>query len=209
MRKLIVWINTTANDIVSGPPTDKNSLIWSDPANIEDFSARLSESMVSVDAILLGRATYEILTTQWPHVAEWPDVSDIVLRLGEQINTTPKVVVSGHPIEGLHWGTFEPPTQLTGPNAQQQIRQLKASEGGDIIIFGSLTLVQSLTKAGLVDEYAKTIYPVVMNEGKRLFENLDARMDLQLISAESSEHGGILVKYAPDSPRAARRDPME
>ncbi len=209
MRKLIVWINSTADDIVTGPPSDKKSLLWSDPANIEDFSAKLSESMAGVDTILLGRVTYEIFTTQWPHVAEWPDVSDVVLRLGEQINTTPKVVASGHPIEGLHWGTFEPPTQLPGASAEQQIRQLKATDGGDIITFGSLTLVQSLTKAGLVDEYAKTIYPVVVNEGSRLFENLDARMDLRLISAETTEHGGILAKYAPASPRAARRDPMD
>ncbi len=208
MRNLIVWINSTANDIVSGPPSDEKSLSWSDPANIEDFSGMLSESMVGVDTILLGRTTYEIFTTQWPLVAEWPDVSDVVLRLGEQINTARKVVVSGHPIEGLHWGAFEPPTQLNGTDAEQQIRQWKAGDGGDIITFGSLTLVQSLTQAGLVDEYAKTIYPVVVNEGRRLFENLDTRLDLRLISAETTEHDGILVKYAPTDPRPARRDPM-
>lgn len=57
--------------------------------------------------------------------------------------------------------------------------------------------MQSLTNAGLVDEYHIVVHPVIVNEGKRLFENLDGRTDFRLISADTFEHGAILVKYAP------------
>lgn len=120
------------------------------------------------------------------------------MRIGEKINATPKVVVSAkHPLENLEWGEFEPPTQLTGPSIEEQIKELKEGDGSDIITFGSPTLVQSLTNAGLVDEYRILIHPVIANVGKRLFENLDSRTDLRLISVDTFERGAILVKYAP------------
>lgn len=198
MRKLIVSIHSTANNIVTGPPSDEtNFMVWAQ-TGIEDVLESFLKSLADVDTILLGRATYEDLVRKWPKVKEWPHVSDVVLRIGEKINTTPKVVVtSKHSIETLEWGEFEPPTPLTGPSIEEQIKALKEGDGGDIITFGSPTLVQSLTNAGLVDEYRILIHPVIVNEGKRLFENLSGRMDFRLLSVDTFEHGAILVTYAP------------
>src|SRR5918997_2359487 len=198
MRKLIVSIHSTANDIVTGPPSDEtNFMVWAQ-AGIEDSLEPFLESLADVDTILLGRATYEDLVRKWPKVKEWPDVSDVALRIGEKINKTPKIVVTGrHPLETLEWGEFEPPTQLTGTRVEERIRELKAADGGDIITFGSPTLVQSLTNAGLVDEYRILVHPVVVSEGKRLFENLDRRTDLRLVGVDKFERGAILVTYSP------------
>jgi dihydrofolate reductase len=198
MRKLIVSIHSTANGIVTGPPSDAtNFMIWAQ-AGIEDSLAPFLKSLANVDTVLLGRATYEDLVRKWPKVKEWPDVSDVALRIGEKINATPKLIVTGkHPREDLAWGEFEPPTQLTGSNIDQQIKALKRGDGGDIITFGSPTLVQSLTNAGLVDEYRILVHPVVVNEGKRLFENLEGRTDFRLISVDALERGAMLVTYAP------------
>lgn len=154
--------------------------------------------MTNIDTILLGRATYEDLVRKWPKVEEWPHVSDVVLRMGEKINTTPKfVVTSRRSLESLEWGEFQPPKLLTGSNIEEQIKALKENGGGDIITFGSPKLVQSLTNAGLVDEYRILIHPVIVNTGKRLFENLDGRIDFRLIGVDTFERGAILVKYAP------------
>lgn len=79
----------------------------------------------------------------------------------------------------------------------EQVRQLKQLDGDDIITFGSPKLVQSLTNAGLVDEYRILIHPVIVNEGKRLFENLKGRTDLRLLGVETYARGAILVRYAP------------
>jgi dihydrofolate reductase len=198
MRKLIVSIHSTANGIVTGPPSDEtNFMVWAQ-AGIEDSLEPFLKSLANVDTILLGRATYEDLVRKWPKVKEWPDVSDVALRIGEKINTSAKLVVTGkHPLEKLQWGAFEPPTQLTGSNIEEQIRALKEGDGGRIITFGSPTLVQSLTNAGLVDEYRILVHPVIVNEGRRLFENLEGRTDFQLISVDTLERGAMLVTYAP------------
>ena len=196
MRKLIVSIHSTANDIVTGPPSDEtNFMVWAQ-AGIEDSLDSFLKSLAKVDTILLGRATYEDLVRKWPKVKEWPNVSDVALRIGEKINATPKVVVTGNPHESLKWGEFEPPTKLTGPNVEEQIKDLKGRDGGDIITFGSPTLVQSLTNAGLVNECRILIHPVIVNEGKRLFDNLEGRTDFRLISVETFKRGAILVRYA-------------
>jgi dihydrofolate reductase len=197
MRKLIVFIHSTANDIVTGPPSDKtNFALWAH-ANIGDKEGitLLLETMETVDTILLGRATHEDLVRKWPRVKGGS--ATITSRLAEKVNTTQKIVVSGeHPIKDIKWGKHEPPTQLTGADIEAQIKALKEADGGDIIIFGSPTLVQSLTNAGLIDEYHIIVHPVIVSEGERLFENLDGRTDFRLISADVFKHGAILVKYA-------------
>lgn len=198
MRKLIVSIHSTANGIVTGSPSDATNLVWAQ-AGIEDLKGLESflKSLANVECILLGRVTYEDLVRKWPKVKEWPDVSDVVLQMAEKINSTAKVVATSNSQVSLHWGEFAPPTRLTGTDIEAQINNLKKADGGDIITFGSPTLVQSLTNAKLVDEYRIIIHPVVMNEGKRLFENLDRRTDFRLVSVEAFESGAMLVTYAP------------
>lgn len=198
MRKLIVSIHSTANGVVTGPPSDEtNFMVWAQ-AGIEDSLESFLKSLADVDTILLGRATYEDLVRKWPEVKEWPHVSDVALRIGEKINATPKVVVTGKlPVESLGWGEFEPPTKLAGPDIEGQIKELREGDGGDIITFGSPTLVRSLTNAGLIDEYRILIHPVIVNEGKRLFDNLEDRTDFRLIGVDTFERGAMLVKYAP------------
>lgn len=198
MGKLVVSIHSTANDIVTGPPSDEtNFMVWAQ-AGIEDSLESFSRSLVNVDRILLGRATYEDLVRKWPKVNEWPDVSEVALRIGDKINGTPKFVVSGkRPVESLPWGEFEPATQLTGPAIEEQVKQMKEDGGGDIITFGSPTLVRSLANAGLVDEYRILVHPVVVTEGRRLFENLSRRMDFRLISVDTYARGTMLITYAP------------
>jgi dihydrofolate reductase len=199
VRKLIVSIHSTVNNIVTGPPSDDETdfMQWAQPG-IDDSLDTFLVSLDGVDTILLGRGTYEDLVRKWPTVKDWPDVSDVALRIGEMVNTAHKVIVTGqHPLERLPWGAYEPPTQITGPDVEAQIEELKKGDGGDIITFGSPVLVQSLTNAGLIDEYRILIHPVIMNTGKRLFENLQGRTNLRLLGVETFEHGAMLVTYAP------------
>ena len=197
MRKLIVSIHATANGIVTGPPSDEtNFMVWAQPG-IEDSLESFAKSLAGVDCILLGRGTYEDLVRKWPTVSEWPDVSAAALGIGEKINRTPKVVVTATlPPERLAWGDFEPATRLGGADVEAQIGKLKEAAGGDIITFGSPTLVQSLTNAGLVDEYRILVHPVVVHEGRRLFDNLQGRTDFRLVGVETYARGAMMVTYA-------------
>lgn len=198
MRRLIVSIHATANGVVTGPPADEtNFMVWAQDG-IEDSLESFARSLAGIDCILLGRGTYEDLVRKWPKVREWPDVSDTALEIGEKINRTPKAVVTDtlRP-EELQWGDFEPPERLSGADLEAQIGKLKDADGADIITFGSPTLVQSLTNAGLVDEYRILVHPVVVHEGRCVFDNLHRRVDFRLVSVETYARGAMLLTYAP------------
>jgi len=200
MRKLILYINSTLNGVVTGDPgKDKtNFMVWTTQEFIEAGSECVLKTMETVDTILLGRRTYEDLSRaeKWPSVKSWPNVDAVSLALGEKINNAHKFVVSHHRFaDQLKWGEYEPPKPLTGNDVKEQVKTLKNTEGGDIIIFGSPTLVRSLTDANLFDEYQLLIRPVVVNVGEHLFDDLKFRKDFQLVEVSSLKEGSIFVKY--------------
>jgi dihydrofolate reductase len=195
VRKIIVSVHSTFNGVVTGPKNDETNFMTWAQVGIEDINESFHEIFETVDTIMLGRGTYEDLSTKWPFVRDWPGVDDASLHLGDLINNTPKVVVAGHKIDGLKWGDFEAPTQLVGDDIQEQIRALKKQEGGDILTFGSPLLVQSLTNADLIDEYRILVHPVIVGQGRRLFDNIEGRKDLRLKSTKTFEHGAILIQY--------------
>ena len=85
---------------------------------------------------------------------------------------------------------WEPTTILRGLD---DVRALKQADGADIVVTGSLTLVPRLIAAGLVDEHRLFVYPVAMGEGTRLFEHLNAR--LQLAETRAFRSGIVLLRY--------------
>lgn len=200
MRKLVLYINSTFNGVVTGDPKEDktNFMIWTTPESVETGSAFLVEIMESVDTILYGRGTYEDLVRKWPNIKDWGDISDTVANLGDKINNAHKLVVTGsRPLDNLTWGEFEAPTQLTGTDITDQIKELKNGTGGDILIIGSPMLVRSLADADLIDLYHINVRPVVVNVGEHLFDNLKERKDFTLVEARPQEDGSIIVSYAP------------
>ena len=76
------------------------------------------------------------------------------------------------------------------------VADLKQGTGGDIGVHGSITLVHSLLRAGLVDELELVVSPMVVGAGRRLFgENGDGRQRLELIRSVASPSGALLVGY--------------
>lgn len=196
MRRLIVSIHSTLNGVVSGPEEDEtNFMTWAQPG-IEDSAPTFHENFATVDTILMGHGTYADLSRKWPYVRDWPGVDAASLRIGEIVNTTPKLVVAGdREIADIKWGDFEPPRQLVGHDIALQIKGLKDQDGGDIITFGSPVLVRSLTNANLVDEYRILVHPVIVGEGRPLFSGIAGRKDLRLIHSQAFARGAILVHY--------------
>jgi dihydrofolate reductase len=192
MRKIIVSIHSTLNGVVTGPADDPTNIGTWTQANLEDTGKDYYKNFDTVDTLMLGRATYEALSTMWPFMKG---------RTADIINSLPKIIVDGeHNVENPKWGDFAAPTLLTGSDIEAQIKALKEQDGGDIITFGSPTLVQALTNANLVDEYRIFVHPMVIGDDghngyKRLFGNIIGRKDLKLLSTQPLEHGAMLVCY--------------
>ncbi|MBD1383584.1 dihydrofolate reductase family protein [Metabacillus arenae] len=200
MRKIILFIHSTFNGVVTGDPREDktNFMVWTTEATMEEGSGYLLNTFDTADTILLGRVTYEDLSRKWPSINDWPNVSDVGSRLGEKINNAHKLVVTGdRPLDELKWGEFEAPKQLTGSNIEEQIKDLKNANGGDMVIFGSPTLVRSLANANLIDEYQILVHPVVVNVGEHLFDNLKEQKDFHLVDVKTLTDGSLLVTYEP------------
>ena len=137
--------------------------------------------------LLLGRRTYDIFAAHWPRVSE--------AEGGGPINRATKYVVStGLRQEATDWPTT---VVLESTDVGAAIRELKAGEGPEIQVHGSANLLQTLSGAGLIDEYRVWTFPVVLGKGKRLFEAGVPSAGLQLTSHEVSTTGVTIATYQP------------
>ena len=155
-------------------------------ANEEMIQANAA-GMAACDAMLLGRATYEGLAAFWPNQPAGTPMVDF-------INSVRKHVVSGTLEEPLGWNNS---ALLEGDDLAQSVAELKRQPGKDIGIVGSGKLVRSLLKDGLLDELNLMVHPIILGNGKRLFEDWDARKGLELVDSKTFGTGVVSLAYRP------------
>lgn len=138
------------------------------------------------DALLLGRTTYDIFAAYWPNV----DSDDH--PMAARLNSMPKYVASRN-LKDVEWNNS---TLLTGHIADE-VATLKQQEGGDILVYGSAQLVQTLLEHDLVDEYHLMVFPIVLGSGKRLFGETSEPTTLRLVDTKSVGAGVLSLTYQP------------
>src|SRR6266480_6182305 len=149
MRKVVHAIYTSLDGVVENPA-------WTAPFWNDELAALQRQQLFASDALLLGRATYEAFAATWPSMEEVE--GDFAVRM----NALPKHVASRTLLQTT-WNSrvFE--------DVEGELRRLKAQDGGDLLIYGSCTFADALTRAGLIDEYRVMVFPVVVGNGARLF----------------------------------------
>jgi len=151
MGKVIVYEYVTLDGVVEAPET------WQFPYVSSDVAETIQLQIAEVDAILLGRVTYDIFA------ASWPTRTHNEFGVADKLNSAPKYVVSST-LEKPDWNN----TTLIKENVPEEIARLKQQSGGNIAILGSAALVQSLMGGEFIDEYQLMAYPIVLGSGKRL-----------------------------------------
>ncbi|MGZ4784580.1 MAG: dihydrofolate reductase family protein [Acidimicrobiales bacterium] len=147
----------------------------------------ISEFAERGGALLQGRRTYQVSKEAWPDRSGDP--------FADWINGTQKYVVSDTLSEAdLTW---QPTTIIRGDDLVDQVSALRAQPGGDVYIYGSLTLVRALLTAGLIDELGLKIEPITLGGGKTLFPTDDAARTFELISAQTTATGVQICRYRP------------
>lgn len=186
MRKLVAFENVT----VDGYFADKNSeLGWAHkPADSSDFNKFVQDNASSSDdgVLLLGRITYQMMVSYWPTPAALRDQPEVA----NGMNRAKKVVFS-RTLDAAQWEN----TLLLKGDLPAEVRRLKQAEGGQITILGSGSIVSQLTKAELIDEYDLVVNPVVLGEGRKLFEGVMDKVDLELVSTRSFTNGNVVMTY--------------
>lgn len=137
--------------------------------------------------LLLGRRTYDMWTAYWPKAGDNP--------MANRLNAATKYIATHRP-ETLEWG----PAKDLGTDIIEGIRNLKATEGPDLVICGSSTLISLLLVGGLVDELALIIYPVLLGRGKRFFSESAAAQQLIYVNSITTPTGVQLNTYRYSGP---------
>ncbi len=181
MRKIRIFEHTSLDGVIEH---DKNYAYggWTAPYRTPAGMAMLLEVYGTGFDMLLGRNTYDEFLGFWPNAGDFP--------MANAINAATKYVVTHKP-ESLEWG----PVKGLGGNIIEEIRNLRSTDGPDLIITGSISLTSVLLDAGLIDEVILIVYPVLLGRGKRLLsDSFDARK-LELVSTASTPTGVLLNRY--------------
>jgi dihydrofolate reductase len=143
---------------------------------------KLDETMAT-EALLLGRVTYEGFAAAWPsREGEFAD----------KFNSMPKYVVSST-LKDPSWTNS---TVLSGDVAGE-VAKLKQQVDGDIVVHGSVQLVQALIEHDLVDELRLMVFPVVLGSGKRIFGETSDKKPLRLVDSRVVGDGVAILTYEP------------
>ena len=184
MRKLIAAMNMTLDGYC-----DHTVGIADDQTH-----AHYSDLLRSLDTILYGRITFQLME-YWKSVVENPTGIKATDDFADAIDNIQKIVYS-HTLKGVDWKN----TELKSEIVKEEILELKQQPGKDIGV-GSPSLIVTLGKLDLIDEYQIGVHPIVIGSGLPLFKNVTDRIDLKLLKTKTFDCGVVIHCYEPTESR--------
>ena len=159
---------------------------WSHPyMDPQTMGAAIGEVMDRTSALLFGRRTWDGMAAAWPERAGDP--------YADQMNAIRKYVVSRTLTEDdLTWNNS---VLIPGDGAVAEVASLRERDGGDVLVWGSASLVTTLLAAGLVDELNLMIEPILLGGGKRIFPADGAARPLELVRSVTAATGVLVCTY--------------
>ncbi|HEV7705127.1 MAG TPA: dihydrofolate reductase family protein [Gemmatimonadaceae bacterium] len=184
-KKIVVTDYVSLDGVIEDPVGMENSGLgnWTGPFKrgpIGDTFKR--DELFAADSMIYGRTTYDAFAMAWPQVKDDTGFAD-------RMNKLPKYMATSTQKSGA-WG----PTTIWNGDIGAMAKALKAEGTGDVLIYGSISVVHQLAPLGLIDEYRLMIYPTILGAGKRLFPD-GARSQLALAECRELGDGIVLARY--------------
>ena len=186
MRKIIVAEFMTLDGVVEAPggnETPHPHAGWQFAYRAAEAGQYKVDELASVDALLLGKNTYEQFANYWP--------SQSGAGFADRINQYPKYVVS-RSLQKADWNNSHILRDVA-----KDVAALKHTDGGDILVYGSATLVKALLHHDLIDELRLMVYPLSIGGGLRIFDDSRELKKLALKHARVAEGGILILEYNP------------
>ncbi len=163
---------------------------WHFPYFDQNMARAVSHDYDGTDALLLGRVTYDSFAGAWP---DREKAGEEDAAFAKSLGDMRKIVVSRQPLE-FTWRNSE----LLDGDLFEAVTALKADPAvRRVVVPGSLSVVQQLLAAGLVDELSLLVHPVAARQGTRLFDDGDVPYHLSLMQSEAFPTGVVWLTYAP------------
>jgi dihydrofolate reductase len=194
MRKIVVTMWVTLDGFIAGPNQEMDWVM------VDEAMGNYEGNLVSTaDTLLLGRVTYESFAGAWPKVPENPAASEGEKEYARQLNAMRKIVFS-KTLEKAEWNN----SRVLKEVVPEDITLLKQEPGRDMLIYGSASIVRTLTNLGLIDEYQLLVHPVMLGSGKPLFDDIKQRVKLKLVQTKTFPSGVVGLYYQPEPEPAPR-----
>jgi dihydrofolate reductase len=178
MRRVTAGLFHSLDGVVESPSR------WQFDSFDEELGAALGDVMSRVDTGLLGRVSYQEWASYWP-------TAPVDQEFAAFINPMPKFVAS-HTLTGdLEWQN----SRLMDRPLEEFVASLKESDGGEIAVFGSISIVRQLFFAGLLDTLTLITHPVVAGTGRHLFEPGAPTTRLTLTDSQITSKGNAILTY--------------
>lgn len=157
---------------------------WVPPYVDDTVSRVMAEATTQAAGLVLGRRTYDNFAAQWPHASESePAVA--------AMNRMPKYLVSRTRTSGPWQNT------IAVNDVPGGLSKIKQETAGDLVVFGSGDLLQTLLRHQLVDEFCLLVFPLVIGTGKKMFPDGTPPLKLRLTNTEAASTGVVIQTYVP------------
>ncbi len=184
MRKLHVFNQVSLDGFFTDAKSDMS---WAHKRD-DEWNAFASSNAGGNGALVFGRVTYEMMAAFWPT----PQAAQQMPEVAKGMNQMPKYVFS----RKLDKATWQNTTLVKG-DLVSEMKKLKASDGPDLVILGSGSIVSQLSQARLIDEYQLALNPIVIGKGRTLFETVTDRLSLKLTKSKQFKNGNVVLWYEP------------
>jgi len=186
MRKLVVFNHVS----LDGYFVDANrDMSWAKADHQDaEWNAFVSDNASSGGVLVFGRITYELMAAFWPT----PFAIENMPVVAEGMNSMPKVVFS-RTLGEASWNN----TTLVKGDIATEIRKMKEETGEGLAILGSGSIVSQLASEGLIDEYQVVVNPIVLGNGRTMFDGVKEKLKLKLTKTRAFGNGNVLLCYEP------------
>jgi dihydrofolate reductase len=187
MRRIIVSMWTTLDGYVAGP---QDEMPW---LALDERMMEYEISLVNdAEALLLGRVTHRDFAGAWPSTARDESVEPATRAYAQRVDEMPKIVVSRSGATAA-WTN----SSLVESLDKDTVTALKRDGDGDLVVYGSLSVIAALRAIDMIDEYHLLVHPTTIGKGKAIFPADQAPARLHLRSVEPFPSGVALMRYSP------------
>ena len=186
MRKIIVTEFITLDGVVEAPGGNETTHPhrgWMPEYGTPETAKYKVAELAGVDALLLGRTTYENFAGFWP--------SQTGAEFADPINRMPKYVVS-RSLQKAEWNNCHILRDVA-----KDVGALKKSDGADILVYGSATLVKALLHNDLIDELRLMVFPLSVGGGLKIFDDNRELKKFGLKYSRVTDNGVLILEYQP------------
>jgi dihydrofolate reductase len=184
MRKVIAFEQVSLDGFFVDRKGDMSWAHKQDP----EWNAFAAGNASGDGALLFGRVTYEMMASFWPT----PMAMERMPAVAEGMNRMPKLVFS-RTLEKVSWKN----TTLLKGDPAAHVRKLKQEPGPGMAILGSGSIVSLLARERLIDEFQIVVNPIVLGEGRTLFEGVKEKIGLKLSQSRAFGNGNVVLYYQP------------